>query len=137
MPTRVVAREASLIGGGRRWYLVVALGLLIGSACSGAGTVAEDPAALHANVDSLLRTSAAAWNGGDLEGFLYWYRRGAETTFIGSGGLLHGWEAIRLRYAPLFEPGAVRDGGAGRGDRGHRPGGPDLPTSRRGHGGAR
>ncbi len=109
MPTRVVAREASLIGGGRRWYLVVALGLLIGSACSGAGTVAEDPAALHANVDSLLRTSAAAWNSGDLEGFLYWYRRGAETTFIGSGGLLHGWEAIRLRYAPLFEPGAVRD----------------------------
>lgn len=98
-----------MIGGGRRRDIVVALGLLIGSACSGAGTVAEDPAVLYANLDSLLRTSAAAWNGGDLDGFLSWYRRGAETTYIGSGGLLRGWEAIRQRYAPLFEPGASRD----------------------------
>lgn len=108
MLSRVMARKASLIGDGWQGFFVVAFGL-IGSACSGAGTVAQDPAAFHANVDSLLRTSAAAWNGGDLDGFLYWYRRGAETTYIGSGGLLHGWEAIRERYASLFVPGAVRD----------------------------
>ncbi len=107
MPARVSGRASS--GGRRRRFILVVLGLMIGSACSGSDDVAVDPAELQAAVDSLLRTSAAAWNGGDLDGFLLWYQRGAETTFIGSAGLLHGWEAIRQRYAPTFEPGAVRD----------------------------
>lgn len=69
----------------------------------------SDPAALHAAVDSLLAESAHAWNGGDLDGFLYWYRRGPETTYIGSVGLVRGWGGIRARYAPYFGPGASRD----------------------------
>ena len=68
-----------------------------------------EPAALHAAVDSLLSESAVAWNGGDLEGFLDWYRRDPSTTYIGSPGLVHGWEGIRARYAPFFEAGAERD----------------------------
>ena len=68
-----------------------------------------DPAALHAAVDTLLTASARAWNGGDLDGFLAWYRRGPETTYIGSVGLVHGWDGIHARYAPGFEPGAARD----------------------------
>ncbi len=107
MPARVIACKWE--AGQRRYLIVVTFGLLIGSACSGADGIAEDPGQLQSAVDSLLRTSAAAWNGGDLDGFLLWYRRGAETTFIGSSGLLHGWEAIRERYAPRFAPGASRD----------------------------
>lgn len=68
-----------------------------------------NPAALQAAADSLLDESASAWNEGDLEGFLYWYRRDPETTFLGSAGLTYGWDAIRGRYAPSFEPGAARD----------------------------
>lgn len=96
-------------GGRRQRVILVVLGLVIGSACSRSEGVAVDPAELQAAVDSLLRMSAAAWNGGDLDGFLHWYQRGAETTYIGSTGLLHGWEAIRQRYAPTFEPDAARD----------------------------
>lgn len=107
MTARVSGRPSR--GGKRPRVILVVLGLMMGSACSASDGVTEDPAELQAAVDSLLRTSAAAWNGGDLDGFLLWYRRGAETTFIGSTGLLHGWEAIRQRYAPSFEPGAARD----------------------------
>jgi uncharacterized protein (TIGR02246 family) len=64
---------------------------------------------LNAAVDSLLTASARAWNAGDLDGFLYWYDRSPETTFIGSTGRVHGWDAIRERYRPSFEPGASRD----------------------------
>ncbi len=107
MPARLIAREST--GGRRRDLVAVALALLAGGACSGAERPAEDPAQLQAAVDSLLQTSAADWNGGDLDGFLFWYRRGEETTYIGSSGLVKGWEAIRQRYAPTFEPGAARD----------------------------
>ena len=74
-----------------------------------AESMALDPAKLHAAVDSLLDDSERAWNGGDLNGFLYWYKRGPETTFMGSRGPVHGWDAIRERYAPRFEEGAPRD----------------------------
>lgn len=68
-----------------------------------------EPAALQAAVDHLLTQSEEAWNAGDLEGFVGWYERGPETTFLGSSGLTHGWEAIRDRYAGRFQPGAARD----------------------------
>jgi len=87
------------------------IALAVATACAPARdeTAAVDPAALYAAADTLLTESAVAWNAGDLEGFLDWYRRGPTTTYIGSSGLLHGWDAIRARYAPTFEPGAARD----------------------------
>jgi ketosteroid isomerase-like protein len=80
-----------------------------GCSPSGEPSGAVDPAELQAAADSLLTASAEAWNAGDLDGFLYWYQRGPETTYIGSSGLIHGWDAIRERYLPAFEPGASRD----------------------------
>lgn len=66
-------------------------------------------ASLNVVADDLLDASAEAWNNGDLDGFLIWYERDPGTTYIGGSGLLHGWDAIRDRYAPLFEPGASKD----------------------------
>lgn len=68
-----------------------------------------DARQLAAAVDSLLTESARSWNAGDLDGFLRWYERSPETSYIGASGLLRGWDAIRVRYVPLFEPGASRD----------------------------
>jgi hypothetical protein len=81
------------------------------SGCGGFAGRGEpvEPAVLAGAVDQLLTRSAEAWNGGDLEGFIGWYKRGPETTFLGSSGLTHGWEAIRDRYADRFGPGAARD----------------------------
>jgi hypothetical protein len=88
---------------------VVALAAVTGCRESGQRTSVGDPAVLQAAVDHLLSESEAAWNGGDLEGFVGWYKRAPETTFLASTGLTHGWDAIRGRYAPRFEPGAARD----------------------------
>ena len=62
-----------------------------------------------AHVEEILQLSADAWNAGDLDGFMVHYERAASTTYIGSDGLLVGFDAIRDRYAPGFEPGAERD----------------------------
>jgi len=53
--------------------------------------------------------AAAAWNRGDLDAFMSDYLADSTTTFVGSGGLLHGVAAIRARYAPFFDAGASRD----------------------------
>jgi hypothetical protein len=76
-------------------------------ACAPSGEI--DPAAFHAAVDSLLTESERSWNAGDLDGFLYWYKRGDETSYMGASGPIYGWETIRDRYAPRFGPGAARD----------------------------
>ena len=91
--------------------LVVVLVLVAAMGCSQSVQLGEpvEPATLQAAVDNLLTRSEQAWNGGDLEGFVGWYKRGPETTFLGSSGLTHGWEAIRDRYAGRFQPGAARD----------------------------
>ncbi len=60
-------------------------------------------------VTRMLERSAEAWNRGDLEGFMADYLRAPTTTYVGSSGLVVGWEAIRARYAPLFKAGATRD----------------------------
>ena len=89
--------------------LATVLAAVAGCRESGQRTGAGDAAALHSAVDHLLSESEAAWNGGDLERFVGWYKRGPETTFLASSGLIHGWDAIRERYAARFEPGAARD----------------------------
>jgi len=88
---------------------VFALTAVAGCRESGQRVSVSDPAVLQAAVDHLLSESAAAWNGGDLEGFVDWYKRAPETTFLSSTGLTHGWDAVRERYAARFEPGAARD----------------------------
>ncbi len=88
-----------------------ALAVLAMAACrsSGERTDVVDREGLQAAVDHLLTESEKAWNGGDLAGFIDWYKRGEETSFLGSNGLTHGWDTIRQRYAGRFEPGASRD----------------------------
>jgi uncharacterized protein (TIGR02246 family) len=70
----------------------------------GAGPV---PAAARSAALALLEHGAAAWNRGDLDGFVSDYA--ADATFVTSQGLVHGRDAIRARYAPRFAPGARRD----------------------------
>ena len=57
----------------------------------------------------MLANAARNWNRGDLDAFVEDYLPGAQTTYIGSRGVLRGPEAIRAAYAPRFAPGAVRD----------------------------
>ncbi|MDH3734461.1 MAG: nuclear transport factor 2 family protein [Gemmatimonadota bacterium] len=70
------------------------------------GAVESD---LATHVERILDEQAAAWNRGDLEGFMSSYESSPETSYIGASGLITGFDGIRGRYAPLFEAGAQRD----------------------------
>jgi ketosteroid isomerase-like protein len=88
----------------------LAVVLLVAACRTGRETErAGDALALRGAVDELLDASEIAWNAGDLDRFMGWYERGAETSFMTNGGPIHGWDAIRERYAPRFAPGASRD----------------------------
>jgi hypothetical protein len=71
--------------------------------------VEDQDADFEARVEEILQLSADAWNTGNLEGFMVHYERAPTTTYIGSSGLLVGYDAIHGRYAPDFEPAAARD----------------------------
>jgi ketosteroid isomerase-like protein len=54
----------------------------------------DDKAAITAELDR----EAAAWNRGDLDGFLSGYERAPTTTMIGKSALYRGWDAIAAMY---------------------------------------
>ena len=76
---------------------------------SNGAPVADEGPDLAEQVASLLDRQAAAWNSGDLEGFMSAYSPSPTTTYIGSTGLIEGYDGIRERYAPGFAQGAARD----------------------------
>lgn len=76
---------------------------------NGNGGAAEVEPDLETAIAGILDAQAAAWNAGDLDGFMSAFERSPSTTYIGAPGLVEGFEAIRARYAPGFAPGAERD----------------------------
>jgi uncharacterized protein (TIGR02246 family) len=83
--------------------------VLLASSCAPPPPVLSPAAASEESgaIVSLLETSTAGWNRGDLDAFLVPYADDA--TFVGSRGLLRGKPAIRNQYATsYFAPGRVR-----------------------------
>lgn len=71
-------------------------------------TGAERDSALR-GIAVTMRSSAVAWNRGDLDAFVSYYEPDTTTTYIGRNGIARGRAAIRAVYAPRFAPGGVRD----------------------------
>ncbi|MFV1988879.1 MAG: DUF4440 domain-containing protein [Gemmatimonadota bacterium] len=97
----------------RRVVVVVAL-TAIANGCTiervgNGGEEGTEEVHLLTHVGGILERQAAAWNAGDLDAFMEAYERSPETTYIGATGLITGFDGIRARYAPSFEPGAARD----------------------------
>ena len=68
---------------------------------------APGTAAARGAVMALLAHGAAAWNRGDLAGFVSDYA--SDASFVTPRQVLHGLAEIQARYAPRFAPGGVRD----------------------------
>jgi uncharacterized protein (TIGR02246 family) len=64
------------------------------------GQAAPNPA--PAAIRHVIQESAAAWNRGDVNGFLASYENSPETTYIGAEGPVHGWQQIRQRYVKKY-----------------------------------
>ena len=111
-PYRRIGKRGAGLGAATAAVLVAGLAL---GGCrlerlngNGAPVAVEGPD-LAEQAASLLDRQAAAWNAGDLDGFMSGYSPSPTTSYIGSTGLIEGYEGIRQRYAPGFAPGAARD----------------------------
>ena len=87
-----------------RRSLVVALVLvLLGvQGASGAGSGAAASGAEKA-IRGVLDAQAAAWNRGDLPGFMGGYWRSPELTFYSGNGVTSGWDATLARYQKRYQ----------------------------------
>jgi uncharacterized protein (TIGR02246 family) len=74
--------------------------------CSCCAAPAADPTG---TARALLARSAAAWNAGDLDGFVSDYATDSGTTFVSGGRARSGFDWIRSHYAPAFAPGSPHD----------------------------
>jgi uncharacterized protein (TIGR02246 family) len=92
-----------MMGNRRAWLL---LGLLAVAGCKFEVGEAED---LEGSVEDMLQMSAAAWNRGDIDGFLDAYADAPSTSFMTPTGPVQGLAAIRTVYASAFGAGAARD----------------------------
>jgi ketosteroid isomerase-like protein len=50
----------------------------------------------------LLRAQEAAWNRGDIDGFMAGYAHSLSTIFVSQGEVRRGWEAVRTRYRKKY-----------------------------------
>ena len=68
-----------------------------------AGAVSNhEAAAIAAQLADLLDEQADAWNCGDLQGFMSFYWRSDELTFISGEGVIRGWQATLERYKKRY-----------------------------------
>ena len=80
----------------KRIGLLLALLTLLGSAAQ----AETDRAA--AEIRGLLDAQVAAWNRGDLQAFMESYWKSPQTAYVGSSGVMRGWEAVLDRYRRVY-----------------------------------
>jgi len=92
-------RRRLAVGTARRRLASVALLLL------GGGAWAAEPAGGQADtaVRALLEEQVAAWNRGDLEGFMAGYWRSPELVFCSGATVTKGWDATLARYRQRYQ----------------------------------
>jgi ketosteroid isomerase-like protein len=55
-----------------------------------------------AEITSVLKLQQAAWNEGDIQGFMKGYWNSPELSFSGTGGVSRGWDAVLARYQRVY-----------------------------------
>ena len=65
--------------------------------------LAQAPNDARAPIRELLDKQAAAWNRGDLEGFMAGYWRSPELTFFSGNKITRGWEPTLQRYREKYQ----------------------------------
>jgi len=84
------------------WCVIAVL-----AACAAPRVPLGDP---RTEIVAALTRSAADWNRGDLNGFMSDYANDSLTSYVSSGHVQYGWQALYDRYqANYFAPGKSRD----------------------------
>jgi ketosteroid isomerase-like protein len=81
------------------WVPILALIALLSLAAFSSRSAAAPPQSDDAAaILTLLNDQTAAWNRGDIEGFMNGYWNSNQTEFVSSDGVSHGWQALLERY---------------------------------------
>src|SRR3712207_9547003 len=75
--------------------------LVLGYRGGAAGPQAEDREV--AAVRAVIESQQAAWNRGDIEGFMAGYAREEATTFVSGDTLTRGWQTVLDRYKSRYD----------------------------------
>jgi ketosteroid isomerase-like protein len=54
-------------------------------------------------IRALLESQAAAWNRGDIEGYMDGYDRSPDTVFVSGDRISHGWQTVLDRYKRTYD----------------------------------
>ena len=91
----------------RRFIAGVGLGMLAVYALAQAGCVnvsePGDQDKTIAAVRAILDSQQAAWNRGDIEGFMDGYARSDDTVFVSGDNVTRGWQTVLDRYKKSYD----------------------------------
>lgn len=73
--------------------------LIVNVAAKGAWAASAGP---KDEIRAVLDGQVAAWNRGDIDGFMEGYWKSERTEFVGSNGVFRGWQAVLERYRKTY-----------------------------------
>jgi ketosteroid isomerase-like protein len=73
------------------------------SACVQSGESEKQAAANEAAIRAVLEAQAAAWNRGDVGGYMDGYERAETTTLISGDSVTRGWQVVHDRYKKSYD----------------------------------
>ena len=76
---------------------------LITPACVSTPDSAKENAQAVAAVRAVVEAQQAAWNRGDIEGFMDGYERADTTTFVSGDTITRGWQTVLERYKQHYD----------------------------------
>ncbi|HKP71961.1 MAG TPA: nuclear transport factor 2 family protein [Pyrinomonadaceae bacterium] len=94
---KIKTRRAALVS------FVVACVLSSQLACVQSGESEKQTAENVAAIRAVLDSQAAAWNRGDVEGYMDGYERADATTFISGDKITRGWQTVHDRYKQAYD----------------------------------
>jgi beta-aspartyl-peptidase (threonine type) len=74
--------------------------LVLSAACAGTPTPEAEP---DAGVKAVWTAQVAAWNRGDLDGFMAGYWQSPDLVFFSNGTMTRGWQATLDRYRSRYQ----------------------------------
>jgi beta-aspartyl-peptidase (threonine type) len=83
--------------------VIAAVGVLLGAALAAGAQGDGKPASRERAVRAVLDTQVAAWNRGDLDGFLTTYWNSPDLVFQSGATRTQGWQATRERYRRRYQ----------------------------------
>lgn len=80
--------------------VVAAIGMILSAGNGGTTAVPADDVA--GQVRAVLTEQAEAWNRGDIDGFMQKYWKSEKLAFVGSSGIIRGWQPVLERYKQSY-----------------------------------